>query len=70
MNIKCRINGENIPDSDLCEIATIVKEKCEELSLEISVFAQISAMAFLYFAEIALPETCKPSPVASSPPFE
>lgn len=48
-NERIRINGKNIPDDELCKVATTVKEKCEELSLEISVFAQITAMAFLYF---------------------
>ena len=48
-NERIKINGDNIPDGDLSKIATIVKERCEELSLEISVFAQITAMAFLYF---------------------
>ncbi|MBE7016303.1 MAG: bifunctional folylpolyglutamate synthase/dihydrofolate synthase [Ruminococcaceae bacterium] len=50
-NERIQINGENINDENLAKIATTVKEALENLSLEISVFAQITAMAFLYFAE-------------------
>lgn len=50
-NERIQINGENIPDSVLSRIATRVKNEIDALSVEISVFAQITAMAFLYFAE-------------------
>lgn len=50
-NERIQINGENIPDSTLSRIATRVKNEIDALSVEISVFAQITAMAFLYFAE-------------------
>ncbi len=50
-NERIQINGENISDEDLARIATRVKTEIDALSVEISVFAQITAMAFLYFAE-------------------
>ncbi len=50
-NERIKVNGENIPDSDLARIATLVKENIDRLGIEISVFAQITAMAFIYFAE-------------------
>ena len=50
-NERIQINGENISDEDLAEIATRVKKEIDALGVEISVFAQITAMAFLYFAE-------------------
>ena len=50
-NERIQINGENISDCDLAEVATKVKDALKHLSLEISVFAQITAMAFLYFAQ-------------------
>jgi len=50
-NERIQINGENISDEDLARIATRVKEEIDALGVEISVFAQITAMAFLYFAE-------------------
>ena len=53
-NERIQINGENIPDETLARIATRVKTEIDALCVEISVFAQITAMAFLYFAE----ETC------------
>jgi len=49
-NERISINGENIKDDDLAEIATLVRDTLNKLSLEISVFAQITAMAFLYFS--------------------
>lgn len=48
-NERIQINGKNISDADLSLVATEVKEKIDALGLEISVFAQITAMAFLYF---------------------
>lgn len=50
-NERIRINGENIPDNELAEIATSVKNTIDEMSIEISVFAQITAIAFLYFSQ-------------------
>ncbi len=50
-NERIKVAGENIPDSDLARIATRVKENIDRLGIEISVFAQITAMAFIYFAE-------------------
>lgn len=48
-NERIQIDGECIKDSELAEIATLVRDTLNKLSLEISVFAQITAMAFLYF---------------------
>lgn len=50
-NERIRINDENISDYDLARIATRVKSEIDTLGVEISVFAQITAMALLYFAE-------------------
>lgn len=50
-NERIQINGQNIPDAALGKVATIVKCEIEALGIEISAFAQITAMAFLYFAE-------------------
>lgn len=50
-NERISINGENISDESLATIATRVKAQIDRLGIEISVFAQITAMAFLYFAE-------------------
>lgn len=48
-NERIQVNGKNISDDNLSTVATEVKEKIDALGLEISVFAQITAMAFLYF---------------------
>ncbi len=48
-NERIRVNGKNIPDAELAEIATLVKSEIDNLGIEISVFAQITAMAFIYF---------------------
>ncbi len=48
-NERIKINGEMISDTDLSQIATEVKEQIDTSGVEISVFAQITAMAFLYF---------------------
>lgn len=48
-NERIQVDGQNIPDSELAKIATLVKDKIDELKIEISVFAQITAMAFIYF---------------------
>lgn len=50
-NERIQVDGENIPDDDLARIATKVKQEIDALGVSISVFAQITAMAFLYFAE-------------------
>lgn len=50
-NERIQINGENIADACLARIATRVKTEIDALGVEISVFAQITAMAFLYFCE-------------------
>lgn len=50
-NERIQVDGENIADSDLARVATRVKSEIDALGVEISVFAQITAMAFLYFAE-------------------
>lgn len=50
-NERISINGENISDDDLARTATKVKQEIDSLGVEISVFAQITAMAFLYFVE-------------------
>lgn len=50
-NERIQINGENIPDSDLCDIAARIRTAMEENGLNVSEFAFITAMAFLYFKE-------------------
>lgn len=50
-NERIQVDGVNIPDDDLARIATNVKKNIDDSEIEISVFAQITAMAFLYFAE-------------------
>ena len=49
-NERIQINGENIPDNALAENATIIKNAVNTLNIELSEFAQITAIAFLYFA--------------------
>lgn len=48
-NERIQIDGKNISDTDLADIATEVKTEIDRLGIEISVFAQITAMAFVYF---------------------
>lgn len=50
-NERIRINGENIPDSELCRITETVKAAAENNDLKVSEFAFITAAAFLYFKE-------------------
>ncbi len=50
-NERIRINGENISDAALSDIATRVKDIMEENKLFVSEFAFVTAMAFLYFYE-------------------
>ena len=45
-NERIQINGKSIPDSDLAEIVTQVKESIDNLGIEISVFAQITQWLF------------------------
>ena len=48
-NERIKINGENIPDSDLAALTAEVKAAAEEGGHSVSEFAFITAMAFLYF---------------------
>lgn len=50
-NERIRIGNENIPDSELAKYTEIVKNKLESLNIELSQFAFITAMAFLYYSE-------------------
>lgn len=50
-NERIRINGQNIPDDDLCDITERVKTAMERNGLSVSEFAFITAAAFLYFTE-------------------
>lgn len=50
-NERICINGENISDAALSDIATRVKDIMEENKLFVSEFAFVTAMAFLYFYE-------------------
>ena len=48
-NERIRINGENIPDSELAEYIYKVKTVMESNSISVSEFAFITAVSFLYF---------------------
>ena len=50
-NERIRINGENIADSDLVRLTETVKNAIDKLNIELSSFAKITALAFLYFYE-------------------
>lgn len=50
-NERIRVNGTCIPNEVLARISTAVKNAIDELGIEISVFARITAVAFLYFKE-------------------
>lgn len=50
-NERIRINGENITDSDLVRLTETVKNAIDKLNIELSSFAKITALAFLYFYE-------------------
>ena len=50
-NERIRINGENIADSDLARLTETVKKAVDMLGIELSSFAKITALAFLYFSE-------------------
>lgn len=50
-NERIRIDNENIPDGELARYTEIVKNKLESLNIELSQFAFITAVAFLYYAE-------------------
>ena len=48
-NERIRINGENIPDNELAEYISTVKNTMENNALLVSEFAFITAVSFLYF---------------------
>ncbi len=50
-NERIRIGNENVSDTDLAKYTEIVKNKLESLNLELSQFAFITAVAFVYYAE-------------------
>ena len=50
-NERIRINGENIADRDLVRHTVTIKEAVDTLGIELSSFAKITALAFLYFYE-------------------
>jgi len=50
-NERIRINGENITDCDLVRLTGKVKNAVDALDIELSSFAKITALAFLYFYE-------------------
>lgn len=50
-NERVQINGENIPDSDLVRLTEKIKSAISHLDIELSAFAKITALAFLYFTE-------------------
>ncbi|MCR4693574.1 MAG: bifunctional folylpolyglutamate synthase/dihydrofolate synthase [Firmicutes bacterium] len=50
-NERIRINGENIPNSDLVRLTVKLKSAIETLSVELSSFAKITALAFMYFCK-------------------
>ena len=50
-NERIRINGTNIPDSDLIRLTEVLKSALDELEIELSSFAKITALAFMYFCE-------------------
>ncbi len=49
-NERMRINGENISDSELCELVEIIKPYAEKMVDKPTEFELITAIAFLYFA--------------------
>lgn len=50
-NERIRINGENISDYDLIRLTEVIKSAVLQLDIELSSFAKITALAFLYFSE-------------------
>lgn len=50
-NERIRINGENISDADLIRLTEKLKSAISHTKTELSSFAKITALAFLYFAE-------------------
>ena len=50
-NERIKINGEDIPDDDLIRLTQTVKYAIDFLKIELSSFAKITALAFLYFCE-------------------
>lgn len=49
-NERMRINGENISDSELCELVDIIKPIADKMTDKPTEFELITALAFLYFA--------------------
>lgn len=50
-NERIRVNGENISDSDLVRLTEKLKSALERIPVELSSFAKITALAFMYFNE-------------------
>ena len=50
-NERCRVDGENIPDDDLARLASVVRNKTEEMELSLGLFYKMTALSLLYFAE-------------------
>ena len=50
-NERIRINGENIADGDLVRHTVTIKKAVDTIGVELSSFAKITALAFLYFYE-------------------
>lgn len=51
-NERIKINNKNIPDTDLISCTETVKSAIDELKLDISAFAKITAAAFVYFSKM------------------
>ena len=49
-NERMRINGENISDSELCELVEYIKPYADKMTDKPTEFELITALAFLYFA--------------------
>lgn len=50
-NERIQVNGENISNSDLVRLTEILENAISALSIELSAFAKITALAFMYFYE-------------------
>jgi dihydrofolate synthase/folylpolyglutamate synthase len=50
-NERIRVNGENISNSDLIRLTKTLESAISELSIELSAFAKITAVSFMYFNE-------------------
>ncbi len=51
-NERIRVGRDNISDADLAKYTKIAKDKLERLNIELSQFAFITAVAFVYYADI------------------